>query len=97
MLEFVAIIKAMQRIGRYAEQAKRMQYTIENLKTQLTNKIQALEHEKRLRTHTMSADFQPAKDYGEEVRVNHLRTINDRIGYIERQILELKCQIADRS
>lgn len=72
-----------------------MQYTVENLKIRLTNKIRALENEKKLRAHTMSADFQPAKDYGEEVRINHLRTINNRIGHIERQILELKWQIAD--
>ena len=72
-----------------------MQYTIENLKTQLFNKMQALENEKGLRTHAMSADFQPAKDYGEEVRVNHLRTINNRMAYIERQITELKLKISE--
>lgn len=95
MLEFMVILEAMQRIGRYAERVAYMQYTIENLKTQLANKIQALEHEKKLRTYTISAEFQPAKDYGEEVRVNHLRTIHNRMGHIERQILELEWQIAD--
>lgn len=72
-----------------------MQYTIENLKTQLFNKMQALENEKKLRIYTMSADFQPAKDYGDEVRVSHLRTINNRMAYIERQIMELKLKISE--
>lgn len=95
MLEIVFTIEAMQRIGRYAEQTTHMQYTIENLKTRLSNKMQALEHEKKFRTYTMSKEFQPAKDYGEEVRANHLRTINNRIGYIERQIMELRLKISE--
>lgn len=72
-----------------------MVYTIENLKTRLRNKIQALENEKRQRLHVMSADFQLAKDYGENLRVYHFRTITNRINYLERQILDLKLKISE--
>lgn len=72
-----------------------MIYTIENLKTQLSNKMQALENEKGQRLHVMSADFQLAKDYGENLRIYHFRTITARINCLERQILDLELRISE--
>lgn len=72
-----------------------MQYTIENLRTQLSLKERALEQEKVQCSYVMGADFALAKEYGESVRVNHLRTINNRMSYIERQIMELELKISE--
>lgn len=66
-----------------------MQYTRENIRTQIDLKRQAIKTERRRREAVKSPDWPLAKEYGEEVRFNHVRTINARIAHYQKQILDL--------
>jgi len=54
-------------------------YTIENLQHQLCILSARIAAEKEHKKEILNIDFQPAKDYGEEVRINHLRTSENRL------------------
>ena len=54
-------------------------YTIENLQQQLIVLSSRIAQEKENKKKILSIDFQPAIDYGEEVRINHLRTSQNRL------------------
>lgn len=66
-----------------------MQYTRENIQTQINLKRQAIKAERLRRDEVKSPDWPLAKEYGEEVRFNHIRTINGRIAHYQKQILDL--------
>jgi len=54
-------------------------YTIENLQQQLCILNARIVAEKEQKKKILDIDFQPAKDYGEEVRISHLRTSENRL------------------
>lgn len=70
-----------------------MQYTVQNLKTQLELKKQNLLHEQLALQRVKSVDWPLAIEYGEEVRENHIRTIQNRISHLEGQIKDLVSRI----
>ena len=72
-----------------------MQYTIEQLKTQLAIMEQRVAHEQALWKEATSKDYAPAIEYGEQIRMNHLKMINMRRSSYSRMVLELKFQIED--
>lgn len=66
-----------------------MQYTRENIQTQIDLKRQAIKAERLRREAVKHPEWPLAKEYGEDVRFNHVRTINARIAHYQKQILDL--------
>lgn len=72
-----------------------MQYTIENLRTQLINLQERISEDQSRLKAAFKIDYAPAVNYGEEIRINHLRTINMRLGAMRKKALELRFKIED--
>ncbi len=71
-------------------------YTIENLQQQLCILNARIASEKENKKKILSIDFQPAKDYGEEVRINHLRTSENRFFVDTRKKNMIQFEIQSR-
>lgn len=71
-------------------------YTIENLQQQLVVLYHCIAQEKENKKKILSIDFQPAIDYGEEVRINHLRTCQNRLNFDETRRNKIQFEIQYR-
>ena len=72
-----------------------MKYTKQQLITQKTLAEQQLVAAKEAWKYATSTVFKPAIEYGEDVRVNHLRTINHRMTHWSKKVKELEFMIED--
>ena len=52
--------------------------------------------DKAYQKHVLSDDFLLAKEYGDEIRMNHYKTVQNRINANEKKLLELKLAIQDK-
>lgn len=66
-----------------------MVYSIDNLRAQLAVIENELQKAKKQFKEVSSPDWQLAKEYGEQTRVNWLRTINQRLAHWKSARLKL--------
>lgn len=71
-------------------------FTIENLQQQLVVLHAQIAQEKQIYTNILSPDFKPAKEYGEEVRINHMRTSNGRMFHYTTKRNKIQFEIQSR-
>jgi hypothetical protein len=70
-----------------------MEYTKEQLTRQRDLCTQAMAKAVKYKHYVKSPDFQLAKDYGEEVRENHLSKTQKEIEFWQKRIINLNIQI----
>ena len=71
-------------------------YTIENLQQQLVVLHHQIAQEKETKRKILSIDFQPAVYYGEEVRISHLSTSQNRLSAYEIKKNKIQFEIQSR-
>lgn len=71
-----------------------MVYSIDNLRAQLAVIENELQKAKKQFKEVSSPDWQLAKEYGEQTRVNWLRTINQRLAHWEKRKIEVSLNIS---
>jgi hypothetical protein len=72
-----------------------MEYSIKQLQTQKSLISDRITADKAYIKHVMTADFKLAIEYGEGIRISHIKTAQNRINTNERKILELTFKIQD--
>lgn len=73
-----------------------MNYTVKHLETQKAIIEQRIVEDKAYQKHVLSDAFLLAKEYGDEIRMNHYKTTQNRINANEKKLLELKFAIQDK-
>jgi len=74
-----------------------MIYTVQHLETQKAIIQQRIKSDKEYIKHCLSDAFLLAKEYGEDIRINHIKTATNRINANERKLIELNFAIVDKT
>ena len=71
-------------------------FSIENLQQQLVVLYAQITQERQIYTNILSSDFKPAIEYGEEIRINHMRTSNNRMFHYTTKKNKIQFEIQSR-
>ena len=73
-----------------------MNYTVKHLETQKAIIEQRIVTDKAYQKHVLSDAFLLVKEYGDEIRMSHYKTAQNRLNANEKKLLELKFAIQDK-
>ena len=71
-------------------------FSIENLQQQLIVLYAQIAQERQIYTNILSPDFKPAIEYGEEIRISHMRTSNNRMFHYTTKKNKIQFEIQSR-
>ena len=71
-------------------------FSIENLQQQLIVLYAQIAQERQIYTNILSPDFKLAIEYGEEIRISHMRTSNDRMFHYTTKKNKIQFEIQSR-